>query len=164
MIKFSNFTVRYSIPLLGVMLIFTLTSQAQNVKIYSVKDTVELWDKKYKSEIYWGLYKVDMDEKTIQVNGFAFRAGDKAPNLTNLFKDEPKDWFEVLSPTKFKVMKVKGTRVKRAWNNFATPGRSGGSPSYTFFINADTLWRKDGELKFVLDKDLMERYKHETRN
>lgn len=164
MIKFSKYTVRYSIPLFCVILIFTLTSHAQNIKIYSVKDTVELWDKKYKSEIYWGFYKVDMDEKTIQVNGFAFRAGDKAPDLTKLFKDEPKDWFEVLSPTKFKVKKVKGTRVKRAWNDFATPGRSGGSPSYTFFIDTDTLRRKDGGLKFVLDKDLTERYKHEARN
>jgi len=162
MIKFSKFIIFYTIPLLSVLLIFTLTSHAQNLKIYSVRDTTELWDKKYKSEIYWGFYKVDVDQKTIQHKGFAFRGGDKAPDLMNLFKDEPKDWFEILSPTKMKVKRVKGTRVKRAWNDFATLGRTGGSPSYTFFINADTLRTQGGRLKFVLDKELTEKYKQET--
>lgn len=136
-------------------------AQNSDVKIYSVKDTVPLWDKKYRSEIYWGFYKVDNKEKTLQSKGFAFRAGDKAPDLTNvnsLFKEEPKDYFEVTSPAKIKVKRIKGTRVKRAWNDFATGGRSGGSPAETYFIIGDTLQRKDGKLKYVLDKDLTERY------
>ncbi|MET0573881.1 MAG: hypothetical protein ABWZ79_20860 [Pedobacter agri] len=61
-----------------------------------------------------------------------------------------------------KVKRIKGTRVKRAWNDFATPGRTEGSPSYTFFINADTLRTQGGRLKFVLDKELTEKYKQET--
>ena len=152
---------------IGLIVLFMQTSHAQNVKIYAVKDTTELWDKKYRSEIYWGFYKVDMVKKTVQHKGYAFRGGDKAPdlaNLTNLFADEPKDWFEVLSPTKMKVKRVRGTRVKRAWNDFATPGRTGGSPSYSFFINVDTLRTQGGRLNFVLDKELTEKYKHETGN
>lgn len=149
------------------LLLFSLSASAQNVKIYAVKDTAELWDKKYKSEIYWGFYKVDFDQETIQIKGFAFRGGDNAPDLSNLnilFKDEPKDWFETLSPTKLKVKRVKGTRVKRAWNDFATAGRTGGSPSSLFFMDGDTLSRKDGRFKFVLDKELTEKYKQEKNN
>jgi len=108
-----------------------------------------------------------MVKKTVQHKGFAFRGGDKAPdlvNLTNLFADEPKDWFEVLSPTKMKVKRVRGSHVKRAWNDFATPGRTGGSPSYSFFINVDTLQTQGGRLNFILDKELTEKYKHDTGN
>ncbi|RZL39548.1 MAG: hypothetical protein EOO96_00365 [Pedobacter sp.] len=149
------------------ILTFSLTQvKAQNnaVKIYSVKDTIPLWDKKYRSEIYWGFYKVDDKEKTIQIKGFSFRAGDKSPDLNNLdslFKDERKNYFEVINPTKIKVKRIKGTRVKRAWNDFATSGRSGSSPAETYFIIGNTLQRKDGKLKYVLDKDLTERYQNE---
>lgn len=149
-----------------IMMLSLIQVKAQNsdVKIYSVKDTVPLWDKKYRSEIYWGFYKVNNKEKTIQNKDFAFRSGDKAPdlsNLNNLFKDEPKDYFEVISPTKIKVKRIKGTRVKRAWNDFATAGRTGGSPAVTYFIIGDTLQRKDWKLKCVLDRDLTERYQKE---
>ncbi|RZL32316.1 MAG: hypothetical protein EOO96_14340 [Pedobacter sp.] len=174
MIKlFSNWLMHFATPstlgrtVVGILLFVSLSANAQNVKIYAVKDTTELWDKKYRSEIYWGFYKVDMVEKTVQHKSFEFRGGDKAPGLTNLinlFKDEPKDWFEILSPTKMKVKRVKGTRVKRAWNDFATPGRTGGSPSYSFFINVDTLRTQGGRLKFILDKELTEKYKLETKN
>lgn len=145
-----------------VCLSTSIKAQNNGVKIYSVKDTVPLWDKKYRSEIYWGFYKIDFDKETIQSKGFAFREGDKAPDLTNvnnLFKEEPKDYFEVISPTKIKVRRIKGTRVKRAWNDFATAGRTGGSPAETYFIIGDTLQRKDWKLKYVLDKDLTERIK-----
>jgi len=37
---------------IGLIVLFMQTSHAQNVKIYAVKDTTELWDKKYRSEIY----------------------------------------------------------------------------------------------------------------
>ena len=169
---FANWLRRFATPSpLGKvwvgLLLLSLSASGQNVKIYAVKDTAELWDKKYRTEIYWGFYKVDFDKETIQVKGFAFRGGDKAPDLTNLnilFKDEPKDWFEMLSATKLKVKRVKGTRVKRAWNDFATPGKTGGSPSSLFLIDGDTLRRKDGRLKFVLDKELTEKYKQETKN
>lgn len=139
-------------------------AQSNDVKIYSVRDTIPLWDKKYRSEIYWGFYKVDYKESTLQGKGFAFREGDKAPDLTNLndlFKDKPKNYFEVINPTKIKVKRIKGTRVKRAWNDFATVGRTGGSPAETYFIIGDTLQRKDWKLKYVLDKNLTERYQKE---
>ncbi|WAC42557.1 hypothetical protein [Pedobacter sp. SL55] len=98
----STFFTRCAIPfnhlskiIMGPFL-FSQAANAQNIKIYTVKDTMALWDKKYKSKINWGFYKVDMDSKTIQKKGFAFGNGDKAPDLTkltNLFKDVPKDWF-----------------------------------------------------------------------
>ena len=149
-----------------IMMLSLIQVKAQNsdVKVYSVKDTVPLWDKKYRSEIYWGFYKVDYRESTLQSKGFAFRAGDKAPDLTNLndlFKEEPKDYFEVTNPTKIKVKRIKGTRVKRAWNDFATAGRTGGSPAETYFIIGDTLQRKGGKLKYALDKKLTDRYQNE---
>lgn len=153
---------------LGLLLFFlSIAASAQNVKIYVARDTTKLWNEKYRSEIYWDFYKVDFDEKTIQNKGFAFRDGDKVPDLTNmnnLFKDEPKDWYVILNSSKIKVKRVKSTHVKRVWNDFATPGRTGGSPSYLFFINNDTLFKKGGILKFVLDRELTERYKKETVN
>ncbi|SHE63804.1 hypothetical protein [Pedobacter caeni] len=147
-----------------IALVVQLSAKAQDktdVKIYSVRDTTVLWDKKYKSEIYWAFCKIDGNEKTIQSSGFNFRDGDKGPDLTDLshlFKDEDKDWFVVLSPVKLKVKRVKGTRTKRAWNDFATAGRTAGSPAKIFFINGDTLSMKGGSLKLVLDKELTSRY------
>ncbi|RZL40973.1 MAG: hypothetical protein EOP00_25715 [Pedobacter sp.] len=142
--------------ILIVLGLSSVVKAQSDVKIYSVRDTVPLWDKKYKSEIYWGFYKVDFKEKTIQSNQFSFRGGDKAPNLSNLFKEASTDYFDVLSATKIKVKRIKGTRTKRAWNDFATAGRTGGSPSQTYFIIGDTLQGKDWKLKYILDKELTE--------
>lgn len=148
----------------GMGLLFSATTNAQHVKIYGVRDTVALWDKKYSSEIYWSFYKVDFAKKTIKNKNFAFREGDKAPDLTNLnnlFEAERKDDFEVISATKFKVKRIKGTRVKRAWKDFATAGRTSGFPSYLFFIVDDTLRIGNSEMKYVTEKSLTEKYKYE---
>ena len=133
-----------------------------NISIYALKDTVSLWDKKYKSEIYWSFYKVDWNHKTIHFKRFdTFRDGDKAPDLDSLvaiFKDTPKSYFEVLDSTKIKVPRVKGTRRKRAWNDFATSGKSGREPARIFFVKGDTLQQKGSQQKYVLDKKLTGQY------
>lgn len=161
--------------MIALTLCFSNSIRAQSVKIYSVRDTIPLWDKKYKSEIYWAFYKVDFDKKSIQATNFSFREGDKAPDLTDLFKDASKDYFVFLSPTKIKVKRIAGSRVKRAWNDFATPGRTGGSASKTFFIIGDTLsikgsnrfalnQRLTGKAMITLDKELTESYAKQQKN
>lgn len=144
----------------------TLHGHAQNnVGIYALKDTVSLWDKKYKSEIYWSFYKVDWSNKTLQFKGFGtFRDGEKAPvldSLTTIFDGNSKSFFEVLSPTKIKVPRIKGTRHRRAWNDFATSGKSGSEPAQIFLIKGDTLQQKGSQYKHVLDNKLTEQYLHE---
>lgn len=147
-----------------ILAIMRANGQSNNVKIYVVKDTMALWDKKYKSEILWGFYKVDMDKKTIQYKSFSFREGELAPDLksiSDVFKGEPTNWFELISPTKIKVKRIKGAREKRAWNDFATPGRSGGAAAQIFFIDEGILHSKNGRLKFVFDENLTVKYQRE---
>lgn len=138
-----------------------------NISIYALRDTVALWDKKYKSEIYWSFYKVDWSNKTLHFKRFGtFRDGDRAPgldSLTTMFNDASKSFFEVLSPTKIKVPRVKGTRHKRAWNDFATSGRSGREPAQIFLLKGDTLQQKGNQYKYVLDKKLIEQNLHEQQ-
>lgn len=173
MILFKNWLRQYGrfmflgtavMVLVIVLSIMRANAQTNNVKIYVVKDTMALWDKKYKSEILWGFYKVDMDKKSIQHNSFKFREGEQEPDLkivSYVFRGQPTNWFEVISPTKIKVKRIKATRTKRAWNDFATSGRSGGAAAQIFFIKEDTLQTKNGRLKFVFDENLTKKYRQE---
>lgn len=126
------------------LIISSVTSYAQDVKIYTVRDTI-FWDD-FPNEIFWGFYKVDMKNKTIQSHFFSFTDEDSYPNITNLFEDKIERKFVVRSKTKIKIPKIKGHRhrVKRSFFDFATPGsnRIRKEPSQIFYIRNNTFKRK----------------------
>ncbi len=135
-------------------------SKINTIKIYAIRDTIA-YDTIYPPEIHWSFYKLDMKNQTIQYKSFkTFFKGDPAPDLTNLstlFEEKKRYWFKIINNNKIKVPRIKPTRRKRAWFDFATPGRSGGRRSRIFFINRDTFKEKKNNQEYVLDKELTKR-------
>ncbi|NRT14564.1 hypothetical protein HNP99_000904 [Flavobacterium sp. 28A] len=154
--------MKISLNLLLVALILSISSKAQNtinhIKIYAVKDTTSIWGKEYPGEVNWRFLKVDTKKNTIQFKSYLdIEEGDPAPDLTNLptlFIKERTEYFKVINTHKIKVPRIKSTHLKRAWNDFATSGRSGGQSAEIYFINGDTLRARRGIYKYILDKGL----------
>lgn len=154
--------MKTSLNLLLIILISSISSKAQNtinhIKIYAIKDTISIWGKEYPGDVHWRYVKVDMKKKTLQFKSFLdIEEGDPAPDLTNLptlFIEEATEYFKVINTHKIKVPRIKSTHIKRAWNDFATPGRTGGQSATIYFINGDTLRIRRGKYKYILDKDL----------
>lgn len=149
--------------LLAIVILFFLNSflilaQVKNdeVAIYIATDTISIWGKDFPNEIRLSYCKIDFTNKTIQFLSFSPRlVNDPTPDLHNLkelFVGKSKDYFKVINKNKIKVARVKATKVNRAWNNFATPRKSGGEPSKVYCLEDETVKLKKGKLIYYLDK------------
>ena len=148
----------FAIVILFFLNSFLTLAQGKNdeIAIYIATDTISIWGKDFPKEIRLSYCKIDFTNKTIQFLSFSPRlVNDTTPDLYNLeelFIGKSKDYFKVINKNKIKVARIKATKVNRAWNDFATPRKSGGEPSKVYFLKDETLKAKKGKVIYHLDK------------
>ncbi|MFD2908026.1 hypothetical protein ACFSX9_04685 [Flavobacterium ardleyense] len=96
-----------------------------NIRIYTRLDTLKFRDENFKDEVRISYLKIDLEEAKISYANETFLEGEQrdVPNLKKIFKSKESNYYVVTSANTFEIPKSV-SKYKRAWNDFATPGRS----------------------------------------